>query len=60
MLDELEAAWTDLDADTDVRVIVNTANGAAFCTGMDVIQVARDRTAMRKHSRRTRDAGRPA
>lgn len=56
MLDELEAAWADLDADPDVRVIVNTANGKAFCTGMDVVQVARDKEAMRKHSRRTRDA----
>ena len=56
MLDELEVAWADLDADPDVRVIVNTANGTAFCTGMDVVQVARDKAAMRKHSRRTRDA----
>lgn len=56
MLDELEAAWADLDADPAVRVIVNTANGKAFCTGMDVVQVARDKTAMRRHSRRTRDA----
>jgi enoyl-CoA hydratase/carnithine racemase len=56
MLDELEAAWAELDADPDVRVIVNTANGKSFCTGMDVVQVARDKDAMRKHSRRTRDA----
>ena len=56
MLDELEAAWAELDADPDVRVIVNTANGTSFCTGMDVVQVARDKEAMRKHSRRTRDA----
>lgn len=56
MLDELEAAWADLDADPDVRVIVNTANGKAFCTGMDVVQVARHKEAMRRHSRRTRDA----
>lgn len=56
MLDELETAWADLDADPEVRVIVNTANGKAFCTGMDVVQVARDKAAMRKHSRRTRDA----
>ncbi len=56
MLDELETAWAELDADPDVRVIVNTANGRAFCTGMDVVQVARDRDAMRRHSRRTRDA----
>lgn len=56
MLDELEAAWAQLDHDPDVKVIVNTANGKAFCTGMDVVQVARDKEAMRRHSRRTRDA----
>jgi enoyl-CoA hydratase/carnithine racemase len=56
MLDELESAWAALDADPDVRVIVNAANGKAFCTGMDVVQVARDKEAMRLHSRRTRDA----
>lgn len=56
MLDELESAWADLDADPDVRVIVNTANGKPFCTGMDMVQVARDKEAMRRHSRRTRDA----
>jgi enoyl-CoA hydratase/carnithine racemase len=56
MLDELEIAWGELDQDPGVRVIVNTANGNAFCTGMDVVQVARDRDAMRRHSRRTRDA----
>ena len=56
MLDELEAAWAELDGDPEVRVIVNTANGKTFCTGMDVVQVARDKDAMRRHSRRTRDA----
>ncbi|OBK39232.1 enoyl-CoA hydratase [Mycobacterium sp. 1245111.1] len=56
MLDELEAAWAELDADPTIRVIVNTANGKPFCTGMDVVQVARDKEAMRRHSRRTRDA----
>lgn len=56
MLDELETAWAELDSDPEVRVIVNTAVGRAFCTGMDVVQVARDKAAMRKHSRRTRDA----
>jgi enoyl-CoA hydratase/carnithine racemase len=56
MLDELETAWADLDADPSIRVIVNTAIGRSFCTGMDVVQVARDKAAMRKHSRRTRDA----
>ncbi|WP_319435674.1 enoyl-CoA hydratase/isomerase family protein [Mycobacterium sp. RTGN5] len=56
MLDELEAAWAELDADPAVRVIVNTAEGSAFCTGMDLGQIASDRDAMRRHSRRTRDA----
>ncbi|OAN36933.1 enoyl-CoA hydratase/isomerase family protein [Mycolicibacterium iranicum] len=56
MLDELETAWVELDTDPQVHVIVNTANGRSFCTGMDVVQVARDKDAMRKHSRRTRDA----
>jgi len=56
MLDELEAAWRTLDADPEVRVIVNTGNGPAFCTGMDVVQIAKDKEVMREHSRRTRDA----
>ena len=56
MLDELERAWKQLDDDPEVRVIVNTGNGSAFQTGMDVKQVASDRDAMKKHSRRTRDA----
>ncbi|WP_319453327.1 MULTISPECIES: enoyl-CoA hydratase/isomerase family protein [unclassified Mycobacterium] len=56
MLDELESAWAELDADPAVRVIVNTANGRSFCTGMDLAQIARDKDAMRRHSRRTRDA----
>lgn len=56
MLDELEDAWRELDADPDVRVIVNTANGSAFQTGLDVGQLARDPDALREQSRRTRDA----
>jgi enoyl-CoA hydratase/carnithine racemase len=56
MLDELEAAWAELDADPEVHVVVNTGTGKSFCTGMDVVQVARDKAAMRRHSRRTRDA----
>jgi enoyl-CoA hydratase len=55
MMDELEAAWLGLDADADVRVIVNTGNGSAFQTGLDVTQLSRDRDALREHSRRTRD-----
>jgi enoyl-CoA hydratase/carnithine racemase len=56
MLDELEAAWAELEADPAVRVIINTANGKSFCTGMDLVQIATDKQAMRRHSRRTRDA----
>jgi enoyl-CoA hydratase/carnithine racemase len=56
MFDELERAWRELDADPDVRVIVNTGEGKTFQTGVDVAQVANDRDALREHSRRTRDA----
>ncbi|HET7651736.1 MAG TPA: enoyl-CoA hydratase/isomerase family protein [Acidimicrobiales bacterium] len=56
MLAELERAWVALDADDDVRVIVNTGNGSAFQTGLDVVQLAKDRDALREQSRRTRDA----
>src|SRR5690348_15518605 len=55
MLADLEQAWTELDADPDVRVIVNAANGRLFCTGVDLTSIDTDRDAMRKHSRRTRD-----
>jgi enoyl-CoA hydratase/carnithine racemase len=55
MFDELEAAWLELDADPDVRVIVNAGNGPAFQTGVDVVQMSRDLPALRKHSRQTRD-----
>ena len=56
MLDELERAWLELDADPEVRVIVNTGNGPAFQTGLDVVQLSRDKEALREQSRRTRDA----
>jgi enoyl-CoA hydratase len=56
MLADLPRAWHDLDADPDVRVIVNTGNGAAFQTGLDVRQLARDRDALREQSRRTKNA----
>ena len=46
MLAELEPAWRELDADPDVRVIVNTGDGAAFQTG------ARRRAAGRRPRRR--------
>ncbi len=55
-LAELEAAWAELDADPAVRVIVNTGDGPAFQTGLDVAQLRRDPAALREQSRRTRDA----
>jgi enoyl-CoA hydratase/carnithine racemase len=56
MFRELERAWHEIDVDPDVRVIVNTGNGRAFQTGLDVAQLARDKEALREQSRRTRDA----
>jgi enoyl-CoA hydratase len=56
MFDELERAWRELGDDPSVRVIVNTGEGPAFQTGVDVVQMARDKPALREHSRRTRDA----
>jgi enoyl-CoA hydratase len=56
MLAELEHAWQELDADPDVRVIVNTGNGSAFQTGLDVVQLSRDPGALREQSRRTKRA----
>jgi enoyl-CoA hydratase/carnithine racemase len=56
MFRELEDAWRELDRDPAVRVIVNTGNGSAFQTGVDVVQLSRDKTALREQSRRTRDA----
>ena len=52
---DLEAAWAELEADTGVHVIVNTGNGAAFQTGLDVGQLAGDKEALRRSSRQTRD-----
>jgi enoyl-CoA hydratase/carnithine racemase len=56
MFDELERAWGELADDPEVRVIVNTGEGRAFQTGVDVVQLASDKDALRAHSRRTRDA----
>jgi enoyl-CoA hydratase len=56
MLADLPRAWAELDADPDVRVIVNTGNGSAFQTGLDVRQLAGDRDALREQSRRTKKA----
>jgi enoyl-CoA hydratase len=56
MLTELEAAWQELNRDPEVRVIVNTGNGDAFQTGLDVAQLASDKDALREQSRRTKRA----
>jgi len=56
MLTELERAWRALDDDPGVRVIVNTGNGPAFQTGLDLDQLGRDPDALREQSHRTRDA----
>jgi enoyl-CoA hydratase len=56
MMDELERAWRELDADPDVRVIVNTGAGKHFQTGLDIAELSRDPDALREQSRRTRDA----
>ncbi|MEZ5166692.1 MAG: enoyl-CoA hydratase/isomerase family protein [Acidimicrobiales bacterium] len=42
MRDEFAEAWTALDADPEVRVIVHTGNGRAFQTGVDVSEIAGD------------------
>ncbi len=54
MMRELETAWLDLDADDSVKVIVNTGNGRAFQTGLDVVQLAKDPAALKEQSRRTK------
>jgi enoyl-CoA hydratase/carnithine racemase len=56
MFAELERAWTELADDPAVRVIVNTGNGRSFQTGVDVVQMSRERDALRRFSRQTRDA----
>jgi len=54
MMAELEAAWRELDDDPEVHVIVNTGEGDAFQTGLDMAQLARDPEGLREQSRRTK------
>lgn len=56
MFRELERAWRELADDPAVRVIVNTGNGPAFQTGLDVRQLAKDKDALREQSRQTKRA----
>jgi enoyl-CoA hydratase/carnithine racemase len=55
MMRELEQAWHELDEDPEVVVIVNTGEGDAFQTGLDVRQLSTDRDALREQSRRTKN-----
>ena len=50
------STWAELDADDTVSVIVNTGNGHAFQTGLDVVQLARDPEALKASSRQTKRA----
>ena len=56
VLTALPGAWRELDADPAVRVIVNTGNGPAFQTGLDMVALARQPESLRAISRQTRDA----
>jgi enoyl-CoA hydratase len=50
MRDELAAAWLELDADPEVKVIVHTGEGRAFQTGADLKEVATDGEGMQRYS----------
>lgn len=49
MRDEFADAWTELDADPAVRVIVHTGEGRAFQTGVDVGEIASDGVGMERY-----------
>jgi enoyl-CoA hydratase/carnithine racemase len=49
MRDEFAVAWSELDADPDVRVIVHTGAGRAFQTGVDVSEIASDGVGMERY-----------
>jgi enoyl-CoA hydratase len=55
MRDELADAWTELDADPDVRVIVHTGEGRAFQTGVDLAELARDGLGMERYRQSVED-----
>ncbi|MBI3744283.1 MAG: enoyl-CoA hydratase/isomerase family protein [Chloroflexi bacterium] len=43
MMEEMASAWARLDRDAEARVAVLTANGRAFCTGLDMKDIAAGR-----------------
>jgi enoyl-CoA hydratase/carnithine racemase len=49
MRDEFAQAWTELDNDPEVRVIVHTGEGRAFQTGVDVSELATDGVGMERY-----------
>jgi enoyl-CoA hydratase/carnithine racemase len=49
MRDEFADAWTELDRDPAVRVIVHTGEGRAFQTGVDVTELATDGQGMERY-----------
>lgn len=49
MRDEFAEAWTQLDQDPEVRVIVHTGNGRAFQTGADVTELVSDGVGMERY-----------
>jgi len=55
MRDEFADAWTELDNDPDVRVIVHTGAGRAFQTGVDVAEIASDGVGMERYRQSVED-----
>src|SRR6202171_603067 len=55
MRDEFAVAWTELDADPEVRVIVHTGEGRAFQTGVDVAEIASDGLGMQRYRQSVED-----
>ncbi|GJM39664.1 MAG: crotonase [Acidimicrobiales bacterium] len=55
MRDEFAVAWSELDADPDVRVIVHTGNGRDFQTGVDVGEIAGDGVGMERYRQSMED-----
>jgi len=51
MRDEFALAWTGLDRDPDVKVIVHSGEGRAFQTGVDVAEIASDGVGMERYRR---------
>jgi enoyl-CoA hydratase len=49
MRDELADAWLELERDPEVRVIVQTGEGRAFQTGVDLREIATDGQGMQRY-----------